>query len=384
MPRLRTNCETSEDLKERTRKVFAQSPLLSFVPLMEEIISSIACTTDASGNRGLAAVARLIDYYERLFFSGFGTRFSVDAWLSQNICKQWSTPVRSVPCQIIPIYGNQWAYSLLPSPWDTSRPISIYAVCFPGRSEISDVNLLDYPWLFHELGHHLLARADAGFAARFNQHLAGFVKTVARKATADSPSLRARSFDTAAKVRELWTPRSNTCDWAHELAADAIALWTCGPSFLTAMEHALEREKIQPYEVSESHPPYGLRMRTLIDLAENLEWGSHSSQLKATLYQWQTGNLAFDSNEYSAIAEISLAEECCSQIVRTCRTLDLPQCTPDTLNAVQQKIVAGQDLDSAAELILAAWCVHQTTPSASQVWESEALARLAKQLNSDT
>jgi hypothetical protein len=383
MPRLRTSSTTAEQLKERIRRLFAHSPLLSFAPLIEETITSVAGTTDPTGKRGMESLVRLVDYYERLFANGFGPRFHLDAWLSHDICAQWSTPARNLPPQIVPIYGNRWAYSLLPSPWDAIKPISIYTVCFPGRPEISDLNLLDYPWLFHELGHHLLSRAGAGFATSFSRHVGGFVRTVRRKAVADSPNLRPRSSDTAAKVRQLWTPRSNTCDWAHELAADTIAVWTCGPAFLAAMRHVVEHENIRPQEISESHPPYELRLRMLLDLAENLEWGSHCSELKATLNQWQTGNETFEANEYFAVAESSLAEECCSQIIRACRAWDLPQCTPDSIREIRRKAEAGEDLDSAIGLVLAAWCIHQATPSASQSWESEALARLAKQLDGD-
>ena len=384
MPRPRTTSATPEQLKERTRKLFAHSPLNSFIPLMEETITSVAGTTDPSGKRGVEALVRLLDYYERLFSNGFGPRFDLDASLACDICRQWSTPALNLPDQIVPVYGNQWAYSLLPSPWTATNPVSVHAVCFPGRSEIADLNLLEYPWLCHELGHHLLSRAGPDFATNVKKLVGQVIKTASRKATADSPSLRAKSADLVRSLQELWTPRPNTRDWAHELAADSIALWTCGPAFLTAMQHALEHENIQPYEISETHPPYELRLRVLLDLAENLEWGSYCAGLKEIIQRWRTGTLTLgENNEYSALAEGSLAEQCCSHVVKACRSWNLPQCTPELMRHVQKKTAVGQDPDSASELILAAWSVHQDNPNASQAWESAALARLAKELHGD-
>jgi hypothetical protein len=77
----RTTSATPEQLKERTRKLFAHSPLNSFIPLMEETITSVAGTTDPSGQPGVAALVRLLDYYERFFSKSFGPRFDLDASL---------------------------------------------------------------------------------------------------------------------------------------------------------------------------------------------------------------------------------------------------------------------------------------------------------------
>lgn len=382
MPRLRTTSATPEDLRQRVRKLFAHSPLNSLTPLLERAITSE--TTDQTGKSGLQAVGKLFDQYERLFANGFGPRFHLDAWLSDDICRQWSTLPVNLPRPIIPIYGDQWGYSLLPFPWAKVNPVPIYAICFPGRSEISDLNLLEYPWLCHELAHHLLSRAGSGFATNFKLLVGQFIKTARRKASADSPSLRAKSADLVGSVHEFWTPSPNTRDWAHELAADSIALWTSGPAFLTAMQHVVETEDIQPHEISDTHPPYELRLRMLLNLAENLEWGSFCDDLRNTLTQWQSAHLKRgNSNEYSALADSSLAEQCCSHAVKACRSWNLPQCTPELIHAVQKNTQAGKHPDSTVEMILAAWSVYHKTPDDSQAWESAALARLAKELNSD-
>jgi hypothetical protein len=383
MPRFHTPTATADQLIQRARKLFEHTPLCTFLATFELRITEVAGTTDSTNRQGMESLLRLVDFYERLFLNGFGNRFDVDAWMSSDICDRWSNSSVNLPRQIIPIYGSQWAYSLLPAPLSKERPVCIYAVCFPGRSEISDLDLLEYPWLCHELGHHLLSRSGSNFAQNFKHHLDQFVKTAIRKATADSPSLRTKSLDRIQKLQKLWTPRSNTQDWAHELAADTIALWTCGPAFVAAMQHALATERIQPYEIVESHPPYELRLRMLLNLAENLDWGKYCSALKTTINHWREGHPQFDMNEYSALADVSLAEECCSQIVKACRVWDLPLCTPEYLHRVQQKLEAGENLESAAEIILAAWSVYQKAPSASPAWEANFTAQLIKELNGD-
>jgi hypothetical protein len=383
MPRPRTTPAAGQHLNERVRIVFDQTPLHNLVPLMQEIITSIAGTSDSSGKRGVQAAVKLVEYYERLFHSGFGPRFVLDAWFANNVCNQWACPLVYLPRQIIPVYGGQWGYSLLPGPWTTTNPLSIYAVCFPGRSEITDLNLLEYAWLNHELGHHLLSRSGKGFAENFKPRVVDFVKTALRKTTADSAKTRAKSKELAIRTASLWTPRPNTRDWAHELAADAIALWTCGPAFLGAMQHVIENESIDPYEISESHPPYELRLRILIELAENLEWGNHCTELKTTMKRWSEAEMAARKhNEYSALAENTLGEECSAQIVQACRTWGLPQCTPELLHEVEEKAQGGQNFDSAVDLILAAWSVYRAAPNQYDAWEASALAQLANDLNS--
>jgi hypothetical protein len=258
-------------------------------------------------------------------------------------------------------------------------------VCFPGRSEITDLNLIEYAWLWHELGHHLLSKGGANFSTSFKDHLVKFVKTTQRKATADSPGLRAQTSNFLARLQPFWTPSPNTRDWAHELAADAIALWTCGPAFLGAMEHALENANIEPYQISETHPPYELRLRILIELAENLEWSDHCCTLKAILQKWRADfGGRVDMNEYSSLADQSLAEECSSQIVKACRSWDLPQCTPETISRIQPDPKADYEFGSATELVLAAWSVNRQEPDAFATWASTALGRLARELDSNS
>lgn len=186
------------------------------------------------------------------------------------------------------------------------------------------------------------------------------------------------------KIEGLWTPRVNTCDWPSELAADAIALWACGPAFLTAMQNALDNDNIQPYEISESHPPYELRLRMLLDLAENLEWGRYSSGLKAVLRRWQISDYAVRTNEYSAMADNSLAEECSSQIAKACHSWEIPRCTPELAQEIQLKIEAGQEPDSAVEFVLGAWTTNQSSQEYGHAWTSRMLGRLVELLNGDT
>jgi hypothetical protein len=185
-------------------------------------------------------------------------------------------------------------------------------------------------------------------------------------------------------LRQVWTPSSNTRDWANELAADAIALWTCGPAFLIAMQHALETRKIRPYEMSQTHPPYELRLRLLLDLADNLEWADECSDLKQILRTWQTDSRPADANSYAALAHFTLAEECASEIVKACRGWGLPLCTPETTREIKAKAKTTHTFTSATELILAAWSVYREDPDAMEGWESRALAQLQAELNGNT
>lgn len=385
MVRIRKAHNSTTDLRERAGKIFARSPLSNFLPLIEKTITDVTTTTDPSGQAGTKKLIRVIEYYERLFANGFGPRFHLDAWLADDICREWSTANVVLPGQIVPVYGDQWAYSILPFVWSKANPLSVYVVCFPGRSEIADINLFEYPWLWHELGHHLLSRAGATFATNFKAGLNTFVKATLRKATADSSGIRVQTSNFLTRLQPLWTPSPNTRDWAHELGADAIALWTCGPAFLMAVEHALANVNIDPYQISESHPPYELRVRTLIELAENLEWSDHCAVLKATLQKWQTeADNRVDVNRYSALADQSLADECSSQIVKACRSWDLPLCTPERVRSILPDPKADHEFGSATDLLLAAWSVNRRQPDAFETWESATLGRLANDLNSDS
>src|SRR4051812_4329730 len=103
MRRIRATHNTAADLRERTRRLFARSPLSAFLPLIEQTIQDFTQSTDPSAVR---ALIRLIEYYERLFANGFGPRFHVDAWFCDDVCSRWSGPQLHLPRPIIPIYGD--------------------------------------------------------------------------------------------------------------------------------------------------------------------------------------------------------------------------------------------------------------------------------------
>ena len=85
-------------------------------------------------------------------------------------------------------------------------------------------------------------------------------------------------------------PSPNHFDWSHEIAADMIAFWTCGPAYVAALFDVLEYDGLNPYKIGPGHPPYEVRANALLYAGESLGWEAYLSDLRDIVGRWRVSS----------------------------------------------------------------------------------------------
>ena len=383
MPRTySTTAATAHQLQARVRDLFGGTPLDGLVGHFQYFIEALTHCEGSQRDTGLASIGKTIEFYAALFGTSFRERFQVDSWLISDLAAQWSVSGARLSKTIIPAYAQQWSYSLLPLVGDANRaPLEIYVITFKGHDDLSTAKLLDYSWLAHELGHHLLAKAGANYSQEVLAELGLFTTSLTRKSLADSGELRVKTRQLVESLRTYWTPTVNTNDWAHEIAVDVIALWTCGPAFLAAMQDVLEQDGVDPYEITLGHPPYEVRAKVLVEVSEALGWEQEARPIESLLEKWkQSTNATRRTNAYLTLTADTLSGACGGLALRACKAWGLPQCTAALVSRVTKKYEQEASFDTATELILAAWLAYERSRDRYPGWEAQVLKRLAEEI----
>jgi hypothetical protein len=161
---------------------------------------------------------------------------------------------------------------------------------------------------------------------------------------------------------------------------DVIALWTVGPAYLATFHDTLEDEELNPYQVGQSHPPYEIRAKALIDASNRLGWEVATQGLTKQVADWSRSHWRKErNNQYVAYASPDLVRGCVTSVIITCETLALPRCTAETLDAIQKKLKQSEIPDLGSEVLLAAWMQCQQMDNDSfDAWESDVVRELAQ------
>ena len=270
----------------------AASPLKVIAEKLTEALDEAECAFKA-GSLPLDKLTELGTYVSHIVTrlpKSFGERFFFDAAVIRCIAEDWSPSLTASP-MIIPAYGLAWGHFSLQMPSRDRRDAHLIdVICFRGDDRLEDVDLLDYPWVAHELGHYVLFRDDSPFAEAFLPALQNRLRSLELMAIADRGSARVKADKIIEELRAFWTPSPDHKNWAHELAVDMIALWTCGPAYLASFEDVVGRPQTNPYEITQDHPPYEVRVRALVDASHCLGFGNHTQGLTAILKAWAKSN----------------------------------------------------------------------------------------------
>lgn len=100
-------------------------------------------------------------------------RFWFDLGMIHSVREEWSACSDLIPRSVLPRYGARWDYTYVPIPSfkDNDRILRIDLLGFPDRNAPEKINLLQYPWLYHELGHLLMRRDDRTFEDSISRFL---------------------------------------------------------------------------------------------------------------------------------------------------------------------------------------------------------------------
>lgn len=265
----------------------------------------------------------------------------------------------------------------------TVRPLYLLSLC--GTPELADANLLDYPWMYHELAHNLLLRHDKEFSKRVENAIWQTAKSLRLRSIADRGAAKQKALGTIDKLVGLWKAQANHRDWSHELAGDIVGVWICGPAYIAAFCELFEQQDLNPYLLSSGHPPYEIRALAIRQVSQELGWRKLAGKLTNLINSWKTSKWAPGrGNPYLAMAQPDLIERITSVIFQLCEDLKLPKCTDETIERARQLMLTGQTPETSIELITAAsFIFEQRGHSYYEAWERRTLDEIAGWLHGD-
>ena len=303
----------------------------------------------------------------------FSRHFYFDAWMIQSIVQSWSNDLTPNSGMIIPTHYDEWGYERIPIP--AGPTVSFLHI----PSEVSEEipSLLNYPWLCHELGHHLLRRRgyyDKLFS-EFLPHLDRLISQLKKMSMSDRGLAKTQSQTVIKEIDAKW----RDSQWVEELAIDVIALWGCGPAYLAAFEDAHEDIE-NPFVIELTHPPVELRTYALLHAAQKLSWGKHIKELERIRQGWYKKIPASVRNKYESLRNPNLVTQCVAAALTCCKNIGIPCLKPADLNKIRLNLHQENDFSDGIELIIAAWLSYQENEECYQDWEEQIFNKLIDEI----
>jgi hypothetical protein len=359
---------------------FANTPLTAIGDMLVNIISDVQRSVQAGGSspENAEQLATYVASVLEFLPSSFGDRFTFDAQLIHTLAAEYSQGAAHLSGMLVPKPSQTWGHQTVSMPSSDSKTAYVIDVIhLPGEDNSADINLLDYPFICHELGHNILFRDGDAFITAFGHALDAVLAAIQRQTLGIRGSAKQVADAAAEQVRRYWTPTADQYNWAHEIAVDVISLWLSGPAYLAALQDVMEADDLNPYQLGQSHPPYEIRARALIDAAGRLGWAYYTGAIQGLLDRWSsTASSDERTNLHVACADPRLLSGAVSAAIQTCEALSLPCCTPARIVAVEDRERQGQPLELGTDVILAAWLIHgRTTDAAYQEWERATIGR---------
>jgi hypothetical protein len=308
----------------------------------------------------------------------FGERFYFDALMIKALAEHWRQGAAQLSEMIVPRPSQTWGHRRVPLSEDKEYAHVIDVILFPGEDNLDDINLLEYPLLCHEIGHNVFFLCDETFVRRFNIELDWARNALRLRAIADRGSAISKAEKIIEEINRFWIPTPNHHNWAHELAIDMIALWTCGPSYLSAFQDELHDSDINPYQIDQNHPPYEVRASALVSVSGQLGWSAYTNSLTQLIQDWRKSRWKSQrTNRYIALVNPELVKACVTSALETSKELALPRCTPEQINSVRDILRRADIPDFGVDLLLAAWLVeHERGEQAYEQWEQKTIRML--------
>lgn len=314
---------------------------------------------------------------------GHNNRFLFDAHMIESLREKLEETSKGLSRMILPSCGEEWSHRIIYLPFFVGDKIPrVDLINFRGESQLYDVVFLDYPWLYHELGHIILYEYQELFIASFKRVLNNVSKGLKARSLGDSPINKKRAEDTIEKLRSFWGVDNDPWSWAIEIGSDVIALWTCGPAFLEAFEKELDKQNPNPYLISNQHPPYEIRCIGLMDTGSKLGLSKYIATLKDKVKLWKTSSFGKDrTNEYVSYANKEILDGAISSALKVCANLSIPVCDQNKVKEIEYLVKGKEKFDFGAELIIAAWLISKKVRRDDyDSWERETLEALNKNI----
>lgn len=307
-------------------------------------------------------------------------RFLFDAYMIAAFREMLDGISVGLSRMILPTCGEEWSHRVvyLPSFGGAKIP-RVDLISFKGEPQLYDVVLLDYPWLYHEIGHILLYEYRESFRTTFTRVLDKVVRRLKARSLGDSPVNKRRAEATIKKLESFWGVEDGPWSWAIEIGSDVVALWTCGPAFLTAFDKELDNRELNPYVISQQHPPYEIRSIGLMRAGSRLGWSRYTASLEDRVKLWKASPFRKDrTNEYVSYANDEILDGAISYTLDMCNDLKIPVCDQNKVKAIGNLVQDKATFDFGTELVIAAWLVNQELGQDKYYsWEREIVETLS-------
>lgn len=211
--------------------------------------------------------------------TSFGERFDLDAAFIQSMIADWNPDIQ-LSRMLVPKHDEQWGFYELHLPGNPNRMPVVRVFFFPGQDALSDVDLLDYPWLAHEIAHALLFQNPKLFPTRFSPLFEKTMRTLTLRSVADRGLAGSIARTGLEEMRKYWNPAQDQGNWAHEIAMDIIALWTCGPAYVAAFADEVEKLNLDLFMIGSVHPPYIVRIAAMVHACFLTNTPAHGKELE--------------------------------------------------------------------------------------------------------
>ena len=353
--------------KNKYLKVQAQIEKLLESPL-DNLALRLKFLTDIKDGQNVEYVSKVL---ERLP-EELDNHFYFDAWMIQSILTSWSNDLTPSSGMIIPTHYDEWGYERIPIP--AGPTVSFLHIPSEGSEEIP--SLLDYPWLCHELGHHLL-RQHGHYDKLFSEflpHLDKLISPLKRMSMSDRGLAKTQSQAVIKEIDAKWRKSK----WVEELAIDVIALWGCGPAYLAAFEDEHEGTK-KPFVIESNHPPVKLRTDALLYAAQKLGWDKYLAGLKRIQDRWYRIPPSI-GNQYRSLHNPELVTQCVAAALTYCKSSKIPRLKPDDLNKIRLNLELQNNFSNGIEIIVAAWLVYYENQERYHDWEEQTFNQLTDEI----
>jgi hypothetical protein len=355
----------------------AKSPLHPIAAQLQSLLD-LAVRSHDSGALPSEELQKLVRYTSHVLNrlpQVFGPRFGFDAVQINAVTGDLGRDRFSG--MLIPRYEQDWGHESVMMPAENGKSHVIDLILMSGQDRLRDVNLLLYPWLGHELAHNLLFRYDTVFRDDVSRQIDKAVQKLKVGAIADRGTAHSKATRILEEFIQFWTPTLDHKNWAHEIAADCIALWIFGPAYLACFEDVLDNESLNPYELTQSHPPYVVRGNALLEGAGLLGW--NGTALRKRIAGWADSKWRESkTNRLRSLAKPELIGACVSAAFQTCQDLRLAKCTGDGLNRILETCGTGHFPDFGVHLVLAAYVMFEERGEQGYLeWQAPVVQSLA-------
>lgn len=312
-------------------------------------------------------------------------RYFFDAALLGSIKEDLSAPpsAASFSTHMYPSYlMNAWGHKIYPLPVKPTKSGSedyITFIFYPGAESLESIELDDYAFVLHEMGHELQHHHSELFNDGFKTDLENILHQENLAGLADKGTLKTRTQKLIDELRGRWYPTDNQENWSSEMINDLIALWSLGPAYLCNFENYLRHDsKRDPYEIVQSHPPLALRVEAMIAAGKQLGWHSEIAGLRELLKEWSSSTWGKNANnQYFAMRHEKILSACIDNTLTACRELRLPLCNRSRLELIGGELETGELPNIGVDIIIAAWIVKQQKPeNAFLEWERQTVSEI--------